>query len=925
MQPCRASRWRTCAQSPRRFLIARATAGDLGTLLCFVPPFRRMRPFKSLPCIFAWLTVTFPGTCQVLAAGPLKLDFNRDIQPILSENCYHCHGPDAAERKGDLRLDDETMAKAARDGQPAILPGDSHASTLIQRIFSDDPDEVMPTPRSNRRLTQEQKDLLRRWVDEGATWGKHWAFQRIERPEVPKIEGGVRHPVDAFVRHQLTEARLAPAPPAEAAVLLRRVSLDLTGLPPTPDEVARFQREVAAEGGSAGASRAYLRVVDRLLASPAFGERWCWDWLDAARYADTNGYQGDPERTMWPWRDWVTRAFNANMPYDEFTLWQTAGDLIPGASAEQKLATGFYRNHMINGEGGRIFEETRVENVMDRVETTGTVWLGLTVGCCRCHDHKFDPLSLKDYYALFDYFNQTSEDGKRRTGQTPPVMDVSSPGEYAAVKAAKERLEAVVAEVEAFELKQFPRPAGKPLTESDAIKLPGNLPQYIAKTEPKNRSVDALLEAVSHFKKADPAYGALLQKHLKAARELANASNSISKVMIMDELATPRPTFILEKGAYDKPTATQVTSAIPAIFARPSTALETQAPAMAQPESGAPGPGGALNAEALAVTPTGSPAQPSLPRQTRLDLARWLVARDNPLTARVTVNRYWQAFFGVGLVKTAEDFGVQGEKPKHQKLLDWLAVDFIESGWDVKALMRLIVTSATYQQSSRLAPGQEQVDPENRMLARGPRFRLPAWMLRDQALAAAGLLERRVGGPGVRPYQPEGIWEEATFGKKTYQQDHEEALYRRTLYTFWRRIVGPTSLFDNAARQVCTVKTVRTNTPLHALVTLNDVTYVEAARVLAQSILQLPGDEESKVKAAFVRLSSRVPAPQELAVLQRQLARLRELYAPDPEAAIKLLSAGEYLRDERLPAQEHAAWTSFCLLLLNLDEVVTKE
>lgn len=908
------------------FFSRRATADVFWTLLFLDSPLRRMRSSKSSPCIFAWLIVTILGACRVLAAGPSKLDFNRDIQPILSENCYHCHGPDAAERKADLRLDDEKMAKAARDGQPAILPGDSHASTLIQRIFSDDPDEVMPTPRSNRQLTQEQKELLRRWVDEGAVWGKHWAFQRIERPNVPKVQGGVRHPVDAFVRSKLAEARLSPSPAAEAAVLLRRVSLDLTGLPPTPDEVARFQREVAAEGVNAGASQAYLRVVDRLLASPAFGERWCWDWLDAARYADTNGYQGDPERTMWPWRDWVTRAFNANMPYDEFTLWQTAGDLIPGATPEQKLATGFYRNHMINGEGGRIFEETRVENVMDRVETTGTVWLGLTVGCCRCHDHKFDPLSLKDYYALFDYFNQTSEDGKRRTGQTPPVMDVSSPGEYAAVKAAKERLEAVVAEVEAFELKQFPRPAGKPLTESDAIRLPGNLPQYIAKTEPKNRSVDALLEAVSYFKKAEPAYGALLQKHLRAARDLANASNSISKVMIMDELATPRPTFILEKGAYDKPTTTQVTSAIPAIFAPLPPVAEMQPAGIVWHEEEVPGESSAQTAPPASSVPLASGAVPPAPaRQTRLDLARWLVARENPLTARVTVNRYWQAFFGVGLVKTAEDFGVQGEKPKHQELLDWLAVEFIESGWNLKALMRLIVTSSTYQQSSRLAPGQEQVDPENRMLARGPRFRLPAWMLRDQALAAAGLLERRLGGAGVRPYQPEGIWEEATFGKKTYQQDHEEALYRRTLYTFWRRIVGPTSLFDNAARQVCTVKTVRTNTPLHALVTLNDVTYVEAARVLAESVLQAPGDEAAKVTAVFGRLTCRMPSPQEMTMLRRQLARLRELYAPDPEAAVKLLGAGEYPRDERLPAQEHAAWTSFCLLLLNLDEVVTKE
>ncbi|WP_461786509.1 PSD1 and planctomycete cytochrome C domain-containing protein, partial [Prosthecobacter sp.] len=590
------------------------------------------------------------------ALGAATLDFSRDIQPLLSENCYHCHGQDANERKGDLRLDVEKDAKAAK----AVVAGKSHASSLIERIFSMDPDEVMPTPKSNRKLTEAQKQLLKQWIDEGAKWGKHWAFERIERPKVPTRSGGILspqqdqdgpapiNPIDAFVRAKLAEKGMKPSPQATAEALLRRVSLDLIGLPPD---------------GMNGMNVKYEEVVERLLGSPQFGERWAWDWLDAARYADTNGYQGDPERTMWPWRDWVVKAINANMRYDQFTVWQLAGDLMPNATQEQKLATGFNRNHMINGEGGRIAEETRVENVMDRVETTSTVWLGLTMGCSKCHDHKFDPLTMRDYYALYDVFNQTSEDGKGRNGQAAPAMDISTPAELERVTKTSVKVELIAKEVETFELTKFPRAAGKPLTESDAIKLPGNLPSYIAKTEPKNRGVDPLLEAVSYFKEKDAAYAKLLQKLLEAVRERVSASNNVTKVMVMDTLPQPRETFTFEKGAYDKPTTTKVSFTVPASL-----------PPMAK----------------------------DAPKN-RLGLAQWIVSRDNPLTARVTVNRFWQAFFGVGLVKTAEDFGVQGEVPLHRELLDWLAAEFIESGWDVKALLRLIVMSETYKQSSKVA------------------------------------------------------------------------------------------------------------------------------------------------------------------------------------------------------------------------------
>jgi len=793
------------------------------------------------------------------------IDFSRDIQPILSDKCYFCHGPDAKERKGDLRLDVEKEAKAVKDGVTAILPGKSHESSLIERIFSSDPDEVMPTPKSNRTLTDAQKQLLKQWIDEGAKWGTHWAFKRIERPKVPNV--GAKHPIDAFVRAKLAEKGMKPSPRADAVALLRRVSLDLTGLPPTAEEL----------------KEPYDKAVARLLDSPRFGERWAWDWLDAARYADTNGYQGDPERTMWPWRDWVVKAINENMPYDQFTLWQLGGDLLPNATPEQKLATGFNRNHMINGEGGRIAEETRVENVMDRVETTSTVWLGLTMGCTKCHDHKFDPLTMRDYYGLYDVFNQTSEDGLGRSGQAAPAMDMSTPAELERVKTTTEKVKQVAAEVEAFELTKWPRPAGKPLTESDAIKLPGNLPSYIAKTEPKNRGVDPLLEAVNYFKDKDAGYTKLLQKLLAAVRARVSATSAVTKVMVMDTTPKVRETFVLEKGAYDKPSTTKVSFNVPASL----PAMKTDAP------------------------------------RNRLGLAQWIVNRDNPLTARVTVNRFWQAFFGIGLVKTAEDFGLQGEEPPQRELLDWLASEFIDSGWDVKALMRLIVTSETYQQSSKIKDAQ--VDPENRYLARGPRFRMPSWMLRDQALFVAGLLEDKLGGPSVKPYQPEGIWEEATFGKKSYVQDHGDALYRRTLYIFWRRIVGPTMLFDNAARQTCVIKATRTNTPLQALVTLNDVTYVEAARVLAQRVLLANrGNEDAALAQAFRLVTCREPAKEEAALLKVQLGKLRAQQS-DRAAALKLLAVGESKRDESIDANEHAAWTSLCLMLLNLDEAVTKE
>jgi hypothetical protein len=726
------------------------------------------------------------GIC--LSSGFAKSDddvsFSRDVLPLLADRCFHCHGPDADHRQADLRLDLQADATADRDGSPAIVPGDLEKSVLIERIMSEDEDLRMPPPDANRRpLTPMEVAVLTRWVREGAVWGQHWSFEPITKPVPPNIGEENLPAIDAFVQLRMREHGLEPSPPATKELLLRRVSLDLTGLPPTLAEIDAFLADDSPD--------AYLKVVNRLLASPHYGERMAWPWLDAARYADTGGYQGDPERSMWPWRDWVVGAINSNMPFDQFTVEQLAGDLMPDATQEQRLATGFNRNHMHNAEGGRIAEETRVENVFDRVETTGTVWLGLTLQCARCHDHKFDPTSNVDYFALFDFFNQTSEDGRSDRGiAVPPAMET---------------------------------------TARDGNKV---------------------------------------------------------KVMVMDTVKSPRETRILVKGIYNDYLEKVVTANVPQML----------------------------------------PPLPDLAedrRYNRLDLARWITAPENPLMARVTVNRFWQTFFGRGIVATPEDLGIQGAQPTHPDLLNWLAAEFMESGWDVKHIHRLIVTSETYQQSAQATVQHLDMDPSNLWLARSPRYRLPSWMLRDQALAASGLLVPTLGGPPVRPYQPAGIWAEATFGTKVYQLGKGDDLYRRSIYTFWRRIIGPTIFFDAAKRQTCEVKPNRTNTPLHALTTLNDVTYVETARALAERAMHQETAEQ-RVVWAFRTLLARHPSEHETTILLRRLAEYVEYYREHPEMAEQLLSVGESERSERLDSAEHAAYTAIANTLMNLDELLVR-
>jgi Protein of unknown function (DUF1553)/Protein of unknown function (DUF1549)/Planctomycete cytochrome C len=734
--------------------------------------------------VFASVILGVAVSNAPLHADP-RIDFSRDIRPILSNHCYKCHGPDAAARQADLRLDSEESLRKA------LEPG-AQRSELVSRITSSDPDEQMPPPAAKKPLSRAQIDQLQGWIESGAELSSHWAFEPLVSPRVPSprtMDGyrdafPVRNPIDAFVQAELYERGILPSPEASKETLLRRVTLDLTGLPPTPAELQAFLRDPR--------DTAYEHVVDRLLQSTAYGEQMAWHWLEAARYADTNGYQGDNERTMWPWRDWVIAAFNQNLPYDRFTIWQLAGDLIPEASTEQRLATGFCRNHMINGEGGRIPEENRIEYVMDMTETVGTIWLGLSLNCCRCHDHKFDPLTQEDYYRMFAFFNQTPVDGSGGDPQTPPILELPNP--------------------------------------------------------------------------TDP--------------------NQNLKVMVMQDLEEPRPTFLLNRGQYNKP---------------------------GQP--------------VLPGVPYSLPQLPSEVPTNRLALSQWLVDDANPLTARVTVNRFWQQFFGVGLVKTVNDFGIQGEIPAQHELLDWLAHDFREHNWDVKRFVRQLVLSHTYRQSSRVSPAAVENDPENRWLARGPRFRLPAAMIRDQALAASGLLVRTMGGTPVRSYQPEGVWEEATFGAKKYEQDHGTLLYRRSLYTFWRRIVAPTMFFDSASRQTCTVTTVRTNTPLQALLSMNDTTFVEAARRFAEQILvDAPGaDDREKIALVFQRLLSRSPTPPESDILLSSINRSRTEFRQAPQASFEYLSIGEFPRNQAIDPDEHAAWTSLVLATMNLDEALTKD
>jgi mono/diheme cytochrome c family protein len=1051
---------------------------------------RRTVRLLSSAALSFWL-MTAPGAAD---PGPPVIEFNRDIRPLLSDNCFQCHGPDKARRKANLRLDIESGgAFEKRTGSRVITPGNPHESELLRRISAADQHERMPPVKTGRKLTAAQIELVRRWIEQGAKWQEHWSLLPPVRRPPPWVKnaGWPRNPIDAFVLSRLERAGLAPAPEADKTTLIRRVTLDLAGLPPTIGEVDAFLADPADD--------AYEKVVDRLLQSHRYGERMATRWLDAARYADTNGYQNDGERFMWRWRDWVIDAYNRNLPFDQFTIEQLAGDLLPNPTLEQRIATGFNRNHRGNAEGGIIPEEYAVEYVVDRVETTATVWLGLTMGCARCHDHKYDPIRQREFYQVFAFFNNVPENGRAiKFGNSPPMIKAPTreqqtqlakleqrlaqaerrfaqlQPELAATQAAWERTlycgEDIPWSLSKGLLTHFPldgntadqcrhagcarirdgRPAYAPGRLGLAAALDGrcyldagdvgNFGFYDkfscgAWVFPQGPQGGGILSRMTDTATSD-GYNLQLQDgkvhvHLvkrwldDAARVETVASLTANqwhhvfmtydgsrtahgiKIYVdgraqrlkvnLDELNqsfnTAEPFRIGAKGTgsrfvgliddvrvYREALSPEdvsliaTTEPIQQIAAMPagqrtqaqaykvrSYFLERPAPPSIQQAFGElqslreqrdrlvenfpttmvmeerPTPRethvlvrGQYDKKGERVTP-GVPARlPPLPPAGKLDrlaFARWLVGRDHPLTARVAVNRFWQMYFGVGLVKTTEDFGSQGEWPVHPELLDWLATEFVRTGWDMKRLQRTIVTSATYRQSSHLTPELLRQDPDNRLLARGPRLRMPAEMIRDQVLSVSGLLSERVGGPSVRPYQPAGLWKELT-GSEDYTQQHGDNLYRRSIYTFWKRTVAPPTMmaFDAAGREACVVRETRTNTPLQALALMNEVTFVEAARVLAQRVMKEGGKmPQGRITYAFRLATARQPSPEELDILLKGFQGQLKHFSMHPKAAAELVQAGEYPRDQSLNISELAAYMSAMNLILNLDETVTKE
>jgi hypothetical protein len=989
-----------------------------------------------------------------------KVDFRSDILPLLSENCFNCHGPDAGTRKAGLRLDLRDAALLPADsGHAAIVPGDPDRSSLLARLVSRDPDEVMPPPESKKSLPPEAIETFRKWIEQGAEYRDHWAFEPLSRPVVPEVRDAKwpRNSIDQFILHAIERDGLEPSSEASATALLRRVSLDLIGLPPTPAEIGAFLADRSPN--------AYETVVDRLLESPHYGERMALPWLDAARFADSNGFQQDGDTYQYVWRDWVVRALNANMPFDQFTIEQLAGDLLPNATTEQKIASAFNRNHLLNGEGGAIAEEQRNVILFDRVDVTATTWLGLTMACAQCHDHKYDPLPQRDYYRMMAFFNRVPESGVPPGGGqyriADPWIHAGSPAElakladleHAAVQAAipdAEVLEALadweksLTETPILEWIEL-RPESAQADSEVVLEITAANSVFASGSTPKTANyrlefpssdipltgfrIDTLPDERLPSRgagRSDSGNAVLTRLRLLAdgqeiplVRAIADYSQGgfsaqgplnddpgqawafhpdvTTPHYLIFQPATPSPpgqalSLVLEFQSVHKqhqlghfrvsatstpdPVARQqLTEPVRTILAKPSEernheeqqqilsqflelssdpaavvarekrgAAETAVKAFreglpkvmimsdAQPRQTRIFDRGNYLAplnEVDSGTPECLPPMPADAPNDRLGLARWLVSGVNPLTARVQVNRYWQLFFGTGIVKSSENLGVQADPPSHPELLDWLAAEFQESGWNVKHMHRLIVTSATYRQSAKVRPEHLEIDPDNRLLARAPRFRLSSLLLRDLALASSGLLDPRIGGKPVYPYQPKGIWDGLAITKErdfTYPQSAGSDLHRRSLYTFWRRTVAPGNMFDASSRTICTVKPSLTNTPIHALVTLNDVTWNEAARALAATAIRetAPDDPEAQLASAFLRACSRPAGARELEILRRSYdAAIRE-FSADPEAAAMYLRHGEAVREAPVDSVRFAALAAVCLSILNLDEALTR-
>ena len=992
------------------------------------------------------------------------VQFNRDIRPILTDNCFACHGPDVAKRKAHLRLDTRAGLFAEVSGDHVVLAGKPGDSLVFQRITTGDEDDLMPPPKSGKTLTAGQQDLIRQWIEQGASWEGHWAYQPVERPPVPAAsfpsEG--RNPIDAFILTRLEQEGLSPAPKADRRTLLRRLSFDLTGLPPMPDEVEAFVRDRAPD--------ACERLVDRLLASPHFGERLAIYWLDLVRYADTDGFHADNYRSVWPYRDYVIRAFNENKPFDQFTVEQLAGDLLPDATLETRVASTYNRLGRSTEEGGAQPKEYLLKYAADRVRSLGTAWLGSTTGCAECHDHKFDPYTAKDFYQLSAYFADVAEKGVgKRDGSRVPsdeqAVELADLDQRIA-RAERATQEFTPALREAFQRwqdetrvklasessawhgvtpSQLKSSGGATLSvESDeSILSSGDNPAHDTYELTLPLSPDSItglrLEALTHpdfpnrglgrgngnfvltgvevavrqqggeptpvkiataladfsqngwpianvldgkkatgwavgghekpadheavFVFAEPVAGGDGRELMITLRhESAHERHSIGRFRLsLTDLEAPAlgphalPADVL---AAFQVAADQQSSEHTAVLEQHFLATTSLLEETRQELAAARKTREALVARIpttlmtvvgkLRVTrvlprgnwmdESGDVVQPAPPeflstgsagegRQTRLDLARWLVSRDNPLTARVFVNRLWHLFHGVGLSKNVTDFGAQGEWPRHPELLDWLAADFMESGWDVKHLVRLMVTSATYRQSTLGSPENLQRDPFNRLYARQSRVRLPAEMIRDNALAVSGLLVDTVGGPSVKPYQPEGYWDQLNFPKRTWEHDQEASLYRRGLYVFWcRSFLHPSLLsFDACTREESSAERTPSNTPLQALTLLNDPAFVEASRVFAERILEQGGQEtEARLDWAFRRALSRSPEPPEVQLLLGLHEMAREHYAANPEQAEQAAGVGEAPRGTGLEAVEVAAWTNVARALLNLDEAIVR-
>lgn len=941
-------------------------------------------------------------------------DFDADILPILRAHCSPCHTGDKT--SGGLSLNSFDSLKLG----DVVTPGSAARSVLVQRILGEGGLPRMPM--GFKPLSEGDVSKIRRWIDSGAKppdpkrKKAHWAFLPPVKAPVPK---GWSHPIDAFVRTRLKKERLVPSPRADKVTLIRRLSLDLIGLPPTPSEVDAFLADASAD--------AYERVVDRLLASKHYGERMALPWLDAARYADSNGFQQDGDTHQYVWRDWVVRALNANMPFDRFTIEQLAGDLLPDPSLDQLVATGFNRNHMLNGEGGAIPEEQRNVNLFDRVDTTASTWLNLTMACTRCHDHKYDPLTQRDYFSMMAYFNRVPESGvPSGSGQyriAEPWVYAGTPAEMKRWAALKERLAAQTgkattlrssaAVTTAFvEWKTWVLDQTR-LAEASSIRQSawqdlgsfkaGSFAEAFGKEFPPEHSKDAsgpvkpeLADGKVHrldsentayyFARAIEAPGAVTVSLLLGSddgikvwlngrevlsRQITRAAVPMNEAIrvalapgrndlrlkivngggiggfVYELFASPVPPDVLDslrsgrpadeakaKEAFlrtDPPEPVRSIADLERITRQELARLESALPRVMVMSDRQKRDTFVLNRgnyeePTEKVDPT-TPA--SLPKasgpKNRLGLAKWIVSPQNPLTARVQVNRAWQLFFGRGLVRTEENFGVKGEPPTHPELLDWLAVDFRENGWNVKRLHKQIVMSETYRQSSKVRPELISKDPENRLYARAARFRMPSMILRDVALAASGLLDPKLGGKPVYPYQPKGIWDGLAITLErdfTYPQSKGSDNHRRSLYTFWRRTAAPGNMFDSSSRQVCTVKPTLTSTPLHALTMLNDVTWVEAGVALADSLMGTQGDE-AKLKMAFRRICGRTPKPDELATLHGALAKARRSFRADPSRATEYVKQGDY--QPKGAAIEAAALGAVCTAIFNLDEAMTRE